>query len=271
MNGDVKQRGELDLPLSANVSEIQVHHYIIDLQCDLHNHVFHGSTTVFFTQCSDKKSKVEQKVCPSSSNNGVYERDSNITSLQSSDTGLQCIQSTGNYDKPLNISHDSGEKEDFRDYNEPLRNVPYPGERKRDVNSVSNDSDCDVSPNKQKRNCTSSCEDTNISTNFLENLNSEQTFQDFTMILDCYKLEIQSVSEEKVETGINSESFSSQNWSVEKPLTSDTLLHYELGDQCVKIQVPGHDVDGGLRAIKVSYQTTKSGHSLKWTKDQDGK
>lgn len=275
MNEDVKQRGEFDLPLSANISEIQVHHYMIHLQCDLHSQVFHGSTTVFFTHRANIKSKLEQKVCSSSSKGEVCEGDSNITTLESSDTvrepDLPGIQPIRHNERLLHKSHNSGEKEDARKYNVPPRNVSYSGERKRDVNRASNSFDIDASPNKQMRNLTSSCEDAHVSANFLENLNSRQTNEDFTLILDCYKLEIRSVSEEKVETSINSESFSSQNWPVEKSHISDTFLQYELGDQCVKIQVPGHNGDADLRAIKVSYKTAPSGHSLKWTEDQDGK
>ncbi|XP_056017768.1 aminopeptidase O-like [Ostrea edulis] len=418
MNEDVKQRGEFDLPLSANISEIQVHHYMIHLQCDLHRQVFHGSTTVFFTHRANIKSKLEQKVCSSSSKGEVCEGDSSITTLESSDTvrepessdtvrepessdtvrepessdtvrkpessdtvrkpessdtvrepessdtvrkpessdtvrepensdtvrepensdtvrepessdtvrkpessdtvrepessdtvrepessdtvrepessdtvrepessdtvrkpessdtvrepDLPGIQPIRHNERLLHKSHNSGEKEDARKYNVPPRNVSYSGERKRDVNRASNSFDIDASPSKQMRNLTSSCEDAHVSANFLENLNSRQTNEDFTLILDCYKLEIRSVSEEKVETSINSESFSSQNWPVEKSHISDTLLQYELGDQCVKIQVPGHNGDADLRAIKVSYKTAPSGHSLKWTEDQDG-
>ena len=43
-------RGECDLPLSANFSEIQVHHYMLNLECDFYNKCFHGSTTIYFTQ-----------------------------------------------------------------------------------------------------------------------------------------------------------------------------------------------------------------------------
>lgn len=50
MDANVQKRGELDLPLSSNSSDIQVHHYLIDLKCDLCNNFFQGSTTVYFTK-----------------------------------------------------------------------------------------------------------------------------------------------------------------------------------------------------------------------------
>ena len=284
MNEDVKQRGEFDLPLSANISEIQVHHYRIDLKCDLHNQVFHGSTTVFFTHRANIKSNLEQGVCPSSSKKEICERDSSIVCLGSNDTVRELdLPSIHSINKDERLVHNTGEKEDVGKYNEdvgkynedvgkynePQRNAS--GERKRDINRVSNSSDSYAPPNKLMRNSASSCEDVHLSANLSENLDTKQTTQDSILILDCYKLEIQSVSEEKVETSINAESFSSQNWPEEKAHISDTLLQYDLGDQCVKIQVPCHNGDTDLRAIKISYKTTQSGHSLKWTKDQDGK
>ncbi|XP_061175406.1 aminopeptidase O-like [Saccostrea echinata] len=285
MNENIEKRGEYDLPLSANISEIQVHHYKINLQCDLQNQVFHGSTTVFFTQRLESNPKTErlsdlcQVIRSSSPSYEACERGTNSYYPESSyvvqEPSSAEIQTVKSDEQLMHLSQNSEEtyqpvskgSTDLGRSSIDLRKTHFVFKRSLSW------SENDVSPVKQMKSSDQSFENTQISNNIpRKNFVSEGNtrIKDFTLILDCHKLEIQSVSEEKVTSSIDSETFISPDCSIENSQTTCTSLKYELGDQCLKIQVPDHKKDKNeLRAINISYKTL-DGHSLKWTKDQDG-
>ncbi|XP_062611661.1 aminopeptidase O-like [Saccostrea cucullata] len=288
MNENIEKRREYDLPLSANISEIHVHHYVINLHCDLQNQVFHGSTTVFFTRRPESNPKTEQPsvschvICSNSSNYEICERDSNSYNPESSNVVQESnLTETVKTDEPLlhlpkfhnsvesswSYQHVSKETSELGSSSAHLGKTQFLDKRPL------SESEIGVSPNKQMKSSVQAFENTQIlkklsSKNF--NNEGDTKIKDFTLILDCHKLEIQNVSEENVTSSIDSETFSSPDCLIKNTRTTGTPLKFELGDQCLKIQVPDCKKDQNeLRAINISYKTL-DGHSLKWSKDQDG-
>ena len=252
-------RGECDLPLSANFSEIQVHHYMLNLECDFYNKCFHGSTTIYFTQRG--KRNLHDIYTNSSENENV----SSCLTKRSDDGGKSF---------PAEPSPPERSKEGLSwDENEQNTEDSYLveiGTNKR----KSSDEGRAVTLVKQVKRSPSLFGGVDICSDLSPEIpDSGVNSKYFTLILDCHKVEIQSISEENVATSINREAFSSPNWTVDLNKISDNFLQYELGDQCIKIQVPfqNYDEEEKLRAIKISYKTMNDGQSLKWTKDQDNK
>lgn len=272
MDANVQKRGELDLPLSSNSSDIQVHHYLIDLKCDLCNNFFQGSTTVYFT----KQMKRDRLPDPLDIDSGISEN----TTPKSADSETTLIEEKEELKSKSFVAELSSETEPVNNYieivDEKCRVICDVGKTsmKRKVNDTEN-SAAVLPMNKHLKQSVSLKDDTNISYDAsLQRFDcDESNNKDFILILDCHELEIQSVSETEVlTTSIDAQTLSSPHWSTDVGQTSENSLQYDLGDQCLKIKVPCQkESEDNLRAIKISYKTTTDGLSLKWTKDQDGK
>lgn len=273
MDDDVQKRGELDLPLSSNSSDIQVHHYLINLKCDLCNNFFQGSTTVYFYFSTQMK----RDRLP-----GPLDIDSSIsenTTPKSEESDNTLLEEKGELKSKSFVAELSSETEPVNNYikivDEKCRVMCDVGKTsmKRKVNDTEI-SAATLPMNKHLKQSVSLKDDTNISYDAsLKKFDCEESNnKDFILILDCHELEIQSVSETEVTTSIDAQTLSSPHWSTDEGQTSENLLQYDLGDQCLKIKVPCQkESEDNLRAIKISYKTTTDGLSLKWTKDQDGK
>lgn len=271
MDDNVQKRGELDLPLSSNFSDIQVHHYLINLKCDLCNNFFQGSTSVYFTT----QRKRDRLPHPLDIDPGISEN----TRPKSADSDKTPLEEKEELKSKSFVAELSSETEPVNNYikivDEKCRVICDEGKTsmKRKVNDTEN-SAAVLPMNKHLKQSVSLKDDTNISYDAnLQRFDCEkENNKDFILILDCHELEIQCVSETEVPTSIDAQTLSSPYWSTDEGQTSENLLQYDLGDQCLKIKVPCQkESEDNIRAIKISYKTITDGLSLKWTKDQDGK
>lgn len=300
MDESGQKRGEFDLPLSSNFSDIQVHHYMIYLKCDLCNKLFQGSTTIFFTQqikrdhplpdpivskgdplpdpLVSKRDPLPDPIVSSDINSGIFEN----TILQSdSDNTIveekELDKSTSKIFAAKLSSETKPVNNNIKSLDEKCRVISVVGKTSIKRKVTDKENAAAVCQNKHLKQSVSIKDDTNIHVSYdtsQQSFDCEETdtIKDFILILDCHELEIQSVSEAEITTSIDAETLSSPHWSTDKGQTSENLLQYDLGDQCLKIKVPCQkDSEDNLRAIKISYKTTADGQSLKWTKDQDGK
>lgn len=272
MDDGAQKRGEFDLPLSSNISDIQIHHYLINLKCDLCNNFFQGSTTVFFT----RRMKRDPLPDPLDINSGIFK---NTVPKSADNTENTLLEEKEELKSKSFVAELSNETEpvnsNINSLNEKCRVISDVGKTsiKRKLNDTEH-SAAVLPMNKHLKQSASLKDETNISCDAsLQRSDCEESNnKDLILILDCHELEIQNVSETEITRSIDAETLSLPHWSTDKGQTSENSLQYDLGDQCLKIKVPCQkDSEDNLRAIKISYKTTADGLSLKWTKDQDDK
>ena len=111
---------------------------------------------------------------------------------------------------------------------------------------------------------------------------SGNKIDDFEMILDCWELTVERVEEVNVSGGL--EDINNIN-KYDLTTSDDTYrtflswskcegkeLDYRTDKQCVKIRKKGvKNAHEFPRVVRLFYRTHPKGHSLKWTKDQDGR
>ena len=105
----------------------------------------------------------------------------------------------------------------------------------------------------------------------------EQT-EDFKFILDSWDIDVLKVEEisqpKELETASENDHLSDESYQTY--LTCSTCeglrLEFETDRRCVKIWKKGLKTAAEFPSIvKITYRTHPKGHSLKWTKDQDGR
>ncbi|MEW8547761.1 MAG: hypothetical protein AB2693_29995 [Candidatus Thiodiazotropha sp.] len=107
---------------------------------------------------------------------------------------------------------------------------------------------------------------------------SQTCTENFIMILDCWDINVEKVEEIPVLNEIENIANSKMTYTeTYKNLLScskceGNSLCFHSDKRCVKIYKKGvKTADEFPRAIRISYSTHPKGHSLKWTKDQDGR
>lgn len=274
---DIHQESTEEIPLHANVDEVLVTHYVLDLSVDFDNQVMKGTIVLFIEPANEEASEKSFHLC----------LDSTLVKIQS----VSEVFLPDNFNVPF-----FGRTCDQTDT--PRLNIQETKDNKGSVKTVieilDDDDDDDVQSPDQS--------DASAKT-LADNIKDETSFSLFQRLEQNYGIGIEDPldpsKDSKSDSSSNTRTTSLIDIAEEASLTStncsntpsslpeflDLLngksssqqplsfqgLKYSVYGWCVKVNKEGATGKSWPRCICIKYQTSPEGQSLTWTKDQDGR
>lgn len=233
-----------DMPLVANITDIVVRHYILNLTCDFENKIFSGNTVLFLEPVqSDKPCETQKcRCCGYLSNDKTNSEQGSL--IQALKTGRKTYNSL--CDTLFTCAENELDFEELTDTKGHLY-VSMDTNKKSELES---------SWHVRK----------------LKNKAGEKCIQqrdEFTCVLDCCQLNIKSVEEVDIDVDI----FMLERFSHETPkFTSKCALNFLVDKWSLEIWKEGVYCRFHFpKFIRINYETIPEGNSLMWVKDQDGR
>ena len=343
---DDKSKHALDLPLMSSTDSRHIHHYILDLTCDLDEKVFTGSI-ILFSKSVMKNDKVPEPEIPEdeskdvqirsnscfvkydnngllyhsysdhkyhhirSDKNNVHVQQGHVDGIEGKRVSHDLSNENNADPKVANLNTNAFENAYAATENRSVLNASQVGFEKGHFDLVTKHGDCPtekfceehkaLDELKEKQSECRKGDDLGVYDFFSDSYNTHndksgisrkagyvqseidtsltQDYQErsacYSLVLDCWDIDVEKVEEVLTSQLDGNESLKDLDKSELSEIINESdkeLLQFNCDKKSIQVWKEGAVYSNDFPdMIRIFYTTRPDGHSLKWTKDQDGK